>query len=109
MSIKITNITTRTYSIIKFIVFYPESHPTKIRRSCWSTDSLFLGAYSYNSVTSQKNDVSDIAEPIIVDGKPVLCFAGEATHVKWFSYAHGARSSGIREAGTFVVFLCMYP
>lgn len=96
---------TCTEILRKFLNTKDIPHPTKIRRSCWSTDSLFLGAYSYNSVTSQKNDVSDIAEPIIVDGKPVLCFAGEATHVKWFSYAHGARSSGIREADRIIGFI----
>ena len=89
---------TCTEILRKFLNTKDIPHPTKIRRSCWSTDSLFLGAYSYNSVTSQKNDVSDIAEPII-------CFAGEATHVKWFSYAHGERSSGIHEADRIIGFI----
>jgi hypothetical protein len=53
---------TCTEILRKFLNTKDIPHPTKIRRSCWSTDSLCLGAYSCNSVTSQKNDVSDIAD-----------------------------------------------
>lgn len=72
--------------------------PTLTQTSSWSRDPSFLGAYSYFAVDSHKSCISDIAEPLFVADKPIVCFAGEATHSKWFSYTHGARSSGIREA-----------
>lgn len=72
--------------------------PSLTQTSSWSRDPSFLGAYSYFAVDSHKSCISDIAEPLFVADKPIVCFAGEATDSTWFSYAHGARSSGIREA-----------
>ncbi|XP_063445383.1 spermine oxidase-like isoform X2 [Mytilus trossulus] len=72
--------------------------PTSVKITSWCSDPLVHGAYSYLSTNSHATCVTDIAEPLFVGENPVLCFAGEATHEKWFSYAHGARSSGIREA-----------
>lgn len=72
--------------------------PTGIKRSCWCSNPFTLGSYSYYAVHSQSTDIKNIAEPLYNDGKPVVCFAGEATEERYFSTTHGARSSGIREA-----------
>jgi hypothetical protein len=39
-----------------------------------------------------------LAEPLVLERRPIVCFAGEATSEQYFSTTHGARSSGIREA-----------
>ncbi|XP_076074238.1 spermine oxidase-like isoform X2 [Mytilus galloprovincialis] len=72
--------------------------PTGIKRSFWCSNPFTLGSYSYYAVHSQSADIKNIAEPLYNDGKPVVCFAGEATEERYFSTTHGARSSGIREA-----------
>ena len=39
-----------------------------------------------------------LMEPLPSEADPRLCFAGEATHPQFWSFLHGARESGIREA-----------
>ena len=40
--------------------------------------------------------------PLPNDANPRLMFAGEATHPNFWSFMHGARESGIREAQRFL-------
>lgn len=47
---------------------------------------------------TSKEDVADLAAPLMVDGAPVVCFAGEATHETYFGTTHGALLTGQREA-----------
>jgi spermine oxidase len=77
--------------------------PSYMQRTKWLTDANFLGAYSFISYASEEplNDVTpaDLAAPIKkYDGKSFLFFAGEATDIKFPSYAHGAVQSGYRAA-----------
>ncbi|XP_055344739.1 peroxisomal N(1)-acetyl-spermine/spermidine oxidase-like [Paramacrobiotus metropolitanus] len=83
--------------------------PKKIIRSSWSCDKNFNGTYSYLSQAARKAEVSaeDLGQPAWKYEKqfnernvqvPGLLFAGEATHTKYFSMAHGALMSGWREA-----------
>ena len=41
-----------------------------------------------------------LAEPLLdqEDGRPLVLFAGEATHAEHYGTAHGAFMSGVREA-----------
>uniref|UniRef100_A0A2N9EC80 Amine oxidase domain-containing protein n=1 Tax=Fagus sylvatica TaxID=28930 RepID=A0A2N9EC80_FAGSY len=79
---------------------------TKILKSQWGTDPLFLGSYSYVAVGSSGDDLDTMAEPLpkLSSYKTAACpplqilFAGEATHRTHYSTTHGAYFSGLREA-----------
>jgi spermine oxidase len=77
---------------------------TRIKRSGWAADPLFLGSYSYVAVGSSGEDLDRMAEPLPrepeADGTPPLrvLFAGEATHRTHYSTTHAAYLSGVREA-----------
>lgn len=72
--------------------------------SDWFTDELFRGSYTYQSPGSNGQDISDLAEPVIL-GDSCLLFAGEATSINFFSSTHGAYISGKREAENIKSFL----
>ena len=61
--------------------------------SRWALDEFALGSYSC-ALPGHAADRAVLAAP--VDGR--LFFAGEATHLTWFSTCHGARDSGERAA-----------
>ncbi|XP_058068647.1 probable polyamine oxidase 5 [Magnolia sinica] len=76
---------------------------TKVLKSGWGNDPLFLGSYSFVAVGSSGEDLDLMAEPLPegpTDSAPPLqlLFAGEATHRTHYSTTHGAYFSGIREA-----------
>lgn len=79
---------------------------TKVLKSKWGNDPLFLGSYSYVAVGSSGDDQDQLAEPLPKvgsfesAGSPQLqiLFAGEATHRTHYSTTHGAYFSGLREA-----------
>ncbi|KAG8636128.1 hypothetical protein MANES_16G102100v8 [Manihot esculenta] len=80
---------------------------SKVLKSKWGSDPLFLGSYSYVAVGSSGDDMDSLAEPLPVKlgshesaGCPPLqiLFAGEATHRTHYSTTHGAYVSGLREA-----------
>lgn len=86
---------------------YDVVKPTKILRSKWHTNEYFRGSYSFQSMISEQMDVKpkDLAEPIMMDGnKPVILFAGEATHDHYYSTVHGAVETGFREANRLIDF-----
>lgn len=86
----------------------PLPKPTKMTRTNWLKNNNFLGTYSYFSLGTQKLIVSpqDLAESLKTsNGKPVIFFAGEATDIKFPSYAHGAVSSGWRAANELIKYL----
>ena len=88
----------KTYNVSKF---------DQILRSSWYMDKHFRGCYTFRSITSEKLNVEtkDLADPIItVDGKPIILFAGEATHDHYYSTVHGAVETGFREADRIVNF-----
>ncbi|XP_035737162.1 uncharacterized protein LOC118448242 isoform X1 [Vespa mandarinia] len=85
--------------------FLGKSHniprPDHMIRSNWYTNSNFRGCYTFQSMMSEKLNVrpKDLAEPIMSsDNKPLILFAGEATHDHYYSTVHGAVESGFREA-----------
>ncbi|KAK2585862.1 hypothetical protein KPH14_010456 [Odynerus spinipes] len=80
---------------------YNIPRPDHMIRSKWYTNSNFRGSYSFRSMMSEELNVQakDLAEPIVTsDGKPLVLFAGEATHDHYYSTVHGAVESGFREA-----------
>jgi monoamine oxidase len=72
--------------------------PTHMLRTKWATNENAFGAYSFTAVGSELRHFEDLAEA--VDDK--LFFAGEHTEVDYFSTAHGAYLSGIREADKII-------
>ncbi|XP_077274574.1 uncharacterized protein LOC143904120 isoform X2 [Temnothorax americanus] len=80
--------------------------PTRILRSKWYTDEHFRGSYSFQSMVSEQMDVKprDLAEPIMSGNKPIILFAGEATHDHYYSTVHGAVETGFREADRLINF-----
>jgi monoamine oxidase len=72
--------------------------PIKILRTKWATDEYTYGSYSFTAVGTKMRHFEDLAEDI--DKK--LFFAGEHTNVDYFSTAHGAYLSGIREADKII-------
>ncbi|KAK7303956.1 hypothetical protein RJT34_14902 [Clitoria ternatea] len=74
---------------------------SKVLKSKWGTDPLFLGSYSYVAVGSSGDDLDTLAEPLPKDTASCplqILFAGEATHRTHYSTTHGAYFSGLREA-----------
>ncbi|KAL1371866.1 hypothetical protein HN51_002071 [Arachis hypogaea] len=81
---------------------YNEVQFSKVLKTKWATDPLFLGSYSYVAVGSSGEDFDTMAEPLpreSTSSPPLqILFAGEATHRTHYSTTHGAYFSGLREA-----------
>lgn len=68
--------------------------PTNLLRTKWNSNENSYGAYSYTAVGTEMRHFEDLAESV----NDKLFFAGEHTEVDYFSTAHGAYLSGVREA-----------
>ncbi|XP_014508345.1 probable polyamine oxidase 5 [Vigna radiata var. radiata] len=84
---------------------------SKVLKSQWGKDPLFLGSYSHVAVGSSGDDFDKMAEPLPkcssssqLSASPPLqiLFAGEATHRTHYSTTHGAYFSGLREANRLI-------
>ena len=73
-------------------------NPTNLLRTKWQTNENSFGAYSFTQVGTKMHYFDDLAEEI----NDKLFFAGEHTHIDYFSTAHGAYLSGIREADKII-------
>lgn len=73
-------------------------NPTNILRTKWQNNQNSFGAYSYTAVGTEMQHFDDLAQEI----NNKLFFAGEHTHIDYFSTAHGAYLSGIREADKII-------
>ncbi|MCU0238363.1 MAG: FAD-dependent oxidoreductase [Pyrinomonadaceae bacterium] len=69
-------------------------NPTNLLRTKWSSNENSFGAYSYTAMGTKMRYFDDLAKEV----NKKLFFAGEHTNSKYFSNAHGAYLSGIREA-----------
>jgi len=82
--------------------------PVKMVRSMWSTNSLFMGAYSRSSPSSTSIDEKMLAAfesplPSTSDPlPPIVFFGGEGTSIGHSATVSGARSSGIREVSKII-------
>lgn len=79
-----------------------------IFRSRWYSNPHFRGVYSYQ--TQRAHDRRPSAEVVLssplkdLSGRPVLQFAGEATHSHYYSTVHGAVETGFREADRLIQY-----
>lgn len=73
-------------------------NPSHLLRTKWQSNENTYGSYSYTAVGSAMHHFDDLAKA--VNNK--LFFAGEHTHIDYFSTAHGAYLSGIREADKII-------
>ncbi|MDX2070695.1 MAG: NAD(P)/FAD-dependent oxidoreductase [Haliscomenobacter sp.] len=76
----------------------PNPNPSNLLRTKWSSNENAYGAYSFTAIGTEMRHFEDLAEPL--DDK--LFFAGEHTEVDYFSTAHGAYLSGLREANNII-------
>lgn len=76
-----------------------------IMRSNWNGNPFVRGAYSFPLAGGERDAVQCLGEPLPCRETPVLCFAGEATHARFYSTMHGAIESGIREAERCATYL----
>lgn len=74
----------------------------QVTRSQWGRNPYTRGSYSYVSAKGSCSDVDVLIEPLEQIKSnirfPVVCFAGEATHLKHIGTTAGAYLSGVREA-----------
>ncbi|KAG8037857.1 hypothetical protein G9C98_006068 [Cotesia typhae] len=82
---------------------YNITEPTEIIRSMWNTNENFQGTYRTAGLPDDKfdNPTQDYAEPILINDKPVVQFAGEGTAEHW-SLVNGAVESRWREADRII-------
>ncbi len=73
-------------------------NPTNMLRTKWQSNENSYGAYSYTAIGTEMQHFDDLAEEI--DNK--VFFAGEHTEIDYFSTAHGAYLSGVREADKII-------
>jgi monoamine oxidase len=73
-------------------------NPTHLLRTKWQSNENTFGAYSYTAVGTEMRHFDDLAEEV----NDKLFFAGEHTEADYFSTAHGAYLSGIREADKII-------
>nr|MBP6314768.1 NAD(P)/FAD-dependent oxidoreductase [Chitinophagaceae bacterium] len=76
-------------------------NPTNMVRTKWQSNENSFGAYSYTAIETEMRHFDDLAEAI----DDALFFAGEHTNADYFSTAHGAYLSGIREADKIIQLL----
>lgn len=78
-----------------------------IFRSQWYSNPHFRGVYSFQTVKCKRGSgitsENILAEPLTnAENKPIVQFAGEATHPHYFSTVHGAIETGYREADVLI-------
>ncbi|XP_053964179.1 spermine oxidase-like [Anastrepha ludens] len=99
------------YLLRRFLPHWHIPTPIEFIKSIWFTNPNFCGTSSFRSLKTEELETGAeiLAQPITVLAqastfemgltvKPVVLFAGEATHEHYFGTVHGAVESGIREA-----------
>ncbi|HAD11253.1 MAG TPA: amine oxidase [Saprospirales bacterium] len=72
--------------------------PTQLFRTKWATNEYTFGGYSFTALNTEMRHFDDLAAEL----NNKLFFAGEHTEIDYFSTAHGAYLSGIREADKII-------
>jgi monoamine oxidase len=72
--------------------------PTAFARTRWQSNPYSYGGYSFTALQTEMHHFDDLAQ----DLQKRVFFAGEHTHKEYFSTAHGAYLSGIREADKII-------
>jgi len=82
--------------------FYPDNpspKPEQLIRSRWFNQSFIRGTHTFIKIGSSIHDIKQLALPWPnKPAKPLILFAGEGTHERFYGTAHGAYISGVREA-----------
>ncbi|RZC35118.1 Amino oxidase and/or NAD binding 8 domain containing protein [Asbolus verrucosus] len=85
---------------------YNITKPDAIIRTFWYSNPHFRGTYSYQTVEARKNNVTaemELSKPLLnLEGRPIVLFAGEASHPYFYSTVHGAIETGYREADRII-------
>lgn len=76
-------------------------YPTHLLRTKWGINENSFGAYSYTAVGTEMKHFNDLAAEV----NNQIFFGGEHTEADYFSTAHGAYLSGIREADKIIALL----
>lgn len=105
------------YLLRRFLPQWNINNAIDFAKTTWDTNTNFNGSFSFISLKTEELSTSpaELAQPITVLGpapiyrvvnppkgalavKPIVQFAGEATHDCFFGTVHGAVETGIREA-----------
>ncbi|MFN0200609.1 MAG: flavin monoamine oxidase family protein [Bacteroidia bacterium] len=73
-------------------------NPTNLLRTKWASNENAFGSYSFTAIETEMHHFDDLAEEV----SDKLFFAGEHTSIDYYSNAHGAYLSGIREADKII-------
>ncbi|CAF0719718.1 unnamed protein product [Adineta ricciae] len=86
--------------------FYPDNQipkPKKLIRSTWFHNPLTYGSHTFIKIGSTVHDIKRLAMPWPdKSAEPLVLFAGEGTHERFYGTAHGAFLTGIREGKRIV-------
>ncbi|CAF2827921.1 unnamed protein product [Rotaria sp. Silwood2] len=87
-------------------LFYPDNQsplPEQLIRSRWFNQPFIRGTHTFIKLGSSIHDIKQLAVPWPnKPAKPLLLFAGEGTHERFYGTTHGAYMTGIREAKRIV-------
>uniref|UniRef100_W8C7M9 Spermine oxidase n=1 Tax=Ceratitis capitata TaxID=7213 RepID=W8C7M9_CERCA len=105
------------YLLRRFLPQWNIPNTVEFIKSTWDTNPNFCGSFSFRSLKTEElaTSAAELAQPITVladaptygmsslvrgglSVKPIVQFAGEATHDYYFGTVHGAVETGIREA-----------
>uniref|UniRef100_A0A0K2VIB8 Polyamine oxidaselike [Tribolium castaneum] n=1 Tax=Lepeophtheirus salmonis TaxID=72036 RepID=A0A0K2VIB8_LEPSM len=75
---------------------------SRIIRHKWTLDPYTLGGYSFPGLNSNPEDMNILASSLPSEEEPSLLFAGDAACPDYWSYMHGARTSGLIAAEKIV-------
>ncbi|CAF1378465.1 unnamed protein product [Rotaria magnacalcarata] len=82
--------------------FYPDNQtpkPEQLIRSRWFNEPFIRGSHTFIKIGSSMHDIKQLAVPWPnKPAKPLILFAGEGTHERFYGTVHGAYMTGIREA-----------
>ena len=81
--------------------FYPDNpcpQPEQLIRSRWFSEPFMHGSHTFIKLGSSIHDIKQLAQPWPPKpDKPLILFAGEGTHDRFYGTAHGAYMTGVRE------------
>lgn len=96
---------TLTSALQKFLNDPYIPKPCQVICSSWKSQVYTQGSYTSIGINGTQRDIELLATPVYAnpyETKPVLLFAGEATHASFYSTTHGAYLSGQKAAELLV-------
>jgi spermine oxidase len=87
----------------RFYSDYQMPKPNKLIRSQWFNKPFIYGTHTFIKLGSSIHDIKQLAIPWLnKSAQPLILFAGEGTHERFYGTAHGAFITGVREAKRIV-------